>query len=62
MANLLIGSVGSVIVLLVASDIFRSLLVPRASTRWLRVAPLLTLALFEGWQALASRIGNRQLR
>lgn len=58
----LIGVVGGAIVLLVASDIFRSLLVPRASTRWLRVAPLLTTALFSGWQGIANRIPDRQLR
>lgn len=62
MPDVLIGAIGGVIVLLVASDIFRSLLVPRASTRWLRVAPLITLALFSGWQALASRIPDRDFR
>ena len=62
MPDLAIGLFGGLIVAVVALDIFRSLLVPRASARWLRVGPLLTMTLFAGWQAASSRIGDRQLR
>jgi hypothetical protein len=62
MIELLTGCLGGVIVLVVAADIFRSLLVPRASTRWLRVGPLLTMALFSGWQAFSMRIHDPHLR
>lgn len=62
MPDLLIGAVGGAIVFVVAADIFRSLLVPRASTRWLRVAPLLTILLFSAWQSLAARIPSREVR
>ena len=58
----LIAVAGMAIIITVASDIFRSLLLPRASTRMLRVAPLLTMTLFAGWQALAGRIRSRDLR
>ena len=62
MLDTLIGIAGGAIILMTASDIFRSLLVPRASTRVLRVAPLLSLALFSGWQAAADRIRRPRLR
>lgn len=58
----LIGLAGAAIVLVVAADIFRSLLLPRASTRVLRVGPALTIALFSGWQATASHIRPPRLR
>ncbi|WP_174297252.1 hypothetical protein [Sphingomonas bacterium] len=57
-----IGVAGAAIILVTAADIFRSLLVPRASTRVLRVAPLLLVALFAGWQAGADRIPFPRLR
>ena len=53
---------GVVILATVALDIFRSLLVPRASTRVLRVAPLLAMALFSGWQAMADRLPRQGVR
>lgn len=55
----LIGAAGLVIILVVASDIFRSLLVPRANARLLRVGPLLGTVVFWGWQAIVRRIGSR---
>ena len=53
---------GILIILVVAADIFRSLLVPRANARLLRVGPLLGTVLFSGWQAAARRIGPVRLR
>jgi hypothetical protein len=61
LSDTLIGAAGGAIVLVMAADIFRSLLVPRASTRWLRVAPLLGSLLFSGWQGMASRIPGPRL-
>ena len=62
MLDVLATVAGAVIVFTVALDIFRSLLVPRESNRVLRVAPLIALALFTGWQALADRIGHHSVR
>ena len=62
MADLAIGLLGGAIVTIVALDIFRSLLVPRASARWLRVGPILTATLFTGWQAASGRIDDRHVR
>jgi len=60
--NLLASLGGWAIIVVVASDIFRSLLVPRASTRVLRLGPVVTLALFPVWHALAGRIAAREAR
>jgi hypothetical protein len=57
-----IGLAGGVLVAVTGADIFRSLLVPRANTRILRVAPVLTAVLFEGWQAAADRIRYPRMR
>lgn len=62
MLDELIGIAGGAIILVTASDIFRSLLVPRASARVLRVGPVLTMTMFSGWQAGADRIANQRLR
>ncbi len=62
MLNGAIRFAGSAIILITAADVFRSLLVPRASTRVLRVAPALSLALFSTWQAAANRIPGPRLR
>lgn len=62
MTDVLTGVAGATMILLVASDIFRSLLVPRASTRFLRLGPLLTITLFAGWQAMAGRIRDDKAR
>ena len=62
MIDLVFRAVGMLLVVAVASDIFRSLLLPRASTRFLRVAPLLASALFSAWQAMASRVERESLR
>ena len=62
MLDILIGIAGCVIVLVTAADIFRSLLVPRANTRWLRVGPVLTIVMFSGWQAMCDRIPGVRLR
>lgn len=62
MPDLLVGIAGIVIILTAALDVFRSLLVPRASTRVLRVAPVLTMTLFSAWQAIAARIGHHPAR
>ena len=56
MTDLLIGAAGGLIVIAVALDIFRSLLVPRASGRMLRVGPVLNAALFSLWHGSADRI------
>jgi hypothetical protein len=58
----LIGAAGVLVVLVVAADIFRSLLVPRANSRLLRVGPLLGEALFSGWHAAAGFVPDRHLR
>jgi len=60
--NLLFGFAGWAIIVVVASDIFRSLLVPRASTRVLRLGPVVSAALFPVWHALAGRIAAREAR
>ncbi len=62
MSDLLATVCGTSIVLIVAVDIFRSLLVPRANSRVLRVAPILTAALFSSWQSLADRIPGKGVR
>lgn len=61
MADWLTGLAGASLILLVASDVFRSLLVPRANARLLRIGPILALAMFEAWQAVAARIRNHAL-
>ena len=60
-SDLVTGLFGGAIVLVTAADIFRSLLVPRANTRVLRVGPLLGTMLFSGWQSAASRIPGPRL-
>ncbi|WP_419825677.1 hypothetical protein [Sphingomonas sp.] len=62
MVDRLIGAAGALVIAVVAADIFRSLLVPRANTRLLRVGPVLGSALFAGWQAMAGRIRGHHLR
>lgn len=58
----IVGLAGAAVILVTAADIFRSLLVPRASTQYLRVAPLLGVALFAVWHAVADRIPLPRLR
>ncbi|MGI4732005.1 MAG: hypothetical protein ACRYFW_09680 [Janthinobacterium lividum] len=60
--NVVATVAGGAIVLATAADVFRSLLVPRASTRILRVGPVLSAVLFGGWQAMADRIPRADLR
>ena len=62
MVDYLIGAAGVLVIAVIAADIFRSLLVPRANTRLLRVAPLLGDVLFAGWQPMAGRIRGHRLR
>ncbi len=62
MPDLIATILGTAVVAIVALDIFRSLLLPRASNRVLRVAPILTTALFSAWQWLADRIPGQDLR
>ena len=62
MHDLLANVAGIAIVLTVALDIFRSLLVPRANSRVLRVAPIITTALFAVWQAIADRVAGSNAR
>lgn len=62
MIDLLAGFAGVAIVMLVSADVFRSLLVPRAATRALRLGPILGGALFPVWQALANRLGDESRR
>ena len=60
--NSIAAIAGLTIILVVASDIFRSLLVPRANTRLLRIAPLLVAIMFPSWHAMAQEIGPRRLQ
>ena len=62
MQDVLAAVGGLAIVAIVSIDVFRSLLVPRANSRVLRVAPLLSVALFAGWQAIADRIPGQGFR
>ncbi len=62
MSDVLAAVLGAAIILTVALDIFRSLLVPRASNEILRVAPILTVTLFSAWQSMADRVGPPDLR
>ena len=62
MSDVLIGIAGTVIVMVVVTDIFRSLLVPRANARLLRLGPVLTQFLFPIWYLAADRIGNSDVR
>jgi len=62
MTDTLYGTVGVTLLLVTAADIFRSLLVPRASSAVLRVGPALTMALFPVWQASTNRISRARLR
>jgi hypothetical protein len=62
MTDALIGAAGLILLVLTAADIFRSLLVPRASSAVLRVGPALTMALFPIWQACTNRISKPRLR
>jgi hypothetical protein len=58
----LLGTAGVIILVVTAADIFRSLLVPRASSSVLRVGPALTMALFPVWQASTNRIARPGIR
>ncbi|WP_242153634.1 hypothetical protein [Sphingomonas sp. BAUL-RG-20F-R05-02] len=62
MTDLLFGTAGCILLVVTAADIFRSLLVPRASSAVLRVGPALTMALFPLWQASTNRIAGLRLR
>ena len=62
MPDFVFAAAGCIVVAIVALDVFRSLLVPRASNRVLRVAPLLIPALFSAWQAVADLIPEKGLR
>ena len=62
MADTFIGLTGGLVIVVVAADIFRSLLVPRANTTVLRVGPALTIALFSAWQRVADLIAEPRLR
>ena len=54
--------IGAMIVVTVALDIFRSLLVPRANTRILRVMPVLTAGVFTLWQVGTNKIRSNRTR
>jgi hypothetical protein len=54
--------VGVALVLLVLSDIFRTILLPRPTHRALRLTPLLDLTLSPAWRWGASRIGAPRAR
>ena len=62
MPDFVSATAGCIVVAIVALDVFRSLLVPRASNRVLRVAPVLILASFSAWQWVAERIPGKGLR
>lgn len=61
MVDFIIGVAGGLIILAVGLDIFRSLLVPRASGKLLRVGPVLNAALFSLWHRFADRIDRPRL-
>lgn len=63
MTGVLAIAAGLVVILLVVSDIFRALLVPRATTHPLSLARVLGRGLFPVWHAMADRTrspGRRQ--
>lgn len=62
MADVAFGLAGVLLILVVIGDIFRSLLVPRASARALRLGPVLGRTLFPVWQALSGRLPGAKLR
>lgn len=62
MTDMLLGTAGMFLLVVTAADIFRSLLVPRASSAVLRVGPALTMALFPVWQAITNRISRPRIR
>lgn len=62
MMNILLGVAGGAIIFLAAADIFRSLLVPRATTGMLRLGPILSWTLFPAWQAVAGRVRDPERR
>lgn len=62
MIDILIGCAGAAFILLVATDVFRSLLVPRASAGRLRLGPIVSRGLFPLWQAISDRIPDRNRR
>lgn len=62
MPDLVAKLLGLVLVGTVGLDIFRSLLLPRANNRVLRVAPLLATALFSVWQRMAGWIPSGEMR
>lgn len=53
---------GLLVVLIVAADVFRSVIVPRESTRAFRLQPFLGAVLFHPWQWVASQISDRRTR
>jgi hypothetical protein len=62
MTDELFGTAGVILLVVTAADIFRSLLVPRASSAVLRVGPALTMALFPIWQASTNRLSRPRIR
>lgn len=59
MINLLTGGAGAAVVVLVAMDIFRSLLVPRATTSRMRLGPIMSGGVFPLWQVISDHMSGR---
>lgn len=62
MTDVLFTLAGLVVVLIVAADVFRSVIVPRESTRALRLQPFLGAMLFPLWQWAAARVADQRSR
>lgn len=62
MSNAVYMIAGLVVVLIVAADVFRSVIVPRENARALRLLPLLGATLFPVWQSIAALSEQQQTR
>ena len=62
MLNVLSWIGGFALILLTMTDVFRSLLVPRANARLLRLGPLLGRVLFGPWHAVADRLWHPRVQ
>lgn len=63
MKDVLASAFGLVLIAVVASDVFRALLVPRATTRAFSLGPFIGRAAYPAWHAIADRLptpGGRQ--
>ena len=59
MIDLLTSGAGAAVIVLVTIDIFRSLLVPRATTGRMGLAPIMSRGMLPLWQVISDRIPSR---